>query len=446
MKNIRIIPTLSAGLVLIFTLAACSLAGQPVVTTEPPLSSEVPPGIIPVTGDTPVAFSPTETPRPTVAHLAFPGEPPGGWLSEITDRDTSLVAPEKRALGGENFSVNLFERPFNTGTMDKYFPDLDITRTRLGYDADWVFVTVRLSGLGDDGTLGGNYGVEIDLDVDGRGDFVVFAAAPGSSWSTEGVRVWLDANNDVGSSQPIYIDAPLAGDGYETLSFESGYGTDPDLAWARLSPDDGTSIQIAFKIGLLNGDFKFTWGAWADRSLFNPAWYDYNDYFTFAEAGSPLIESSEYPLKGLYELDNTCRWSVGFTPSGSELGICLVPVTPTPVLPGSISGVVFHDGTAGDLILDPGSTRIAGATVQARSGNCASPGAVVTSAITDGTGNYTLSVSAGTYCINVSPDPFLYDYKTDPQTVTVLAGGSVPNINIGYGTLFGFLNPRHQLV
>ena len=31
---------------------------------------------------------------------------------------------------------------------------------------------------------------------------------------------------------------------------------------------------------------------------------------------------AQYPLKQLAELDNTCRWSVGFTPDGTEPGLC----------------------------------------------------------------------------------------------------------------------------
>jgi hypothetical protein len=57
-----------------------------------------------------------------------------------------------------------------------------------------------------------------------------------------------------------------------------------------------------------------------------------------------LIENPHYyPIKALAEVDNTCRWAVGFTPTGSEPGICPVPATPTPIVPGTISGVIFHN-------------------------------------------------------------------------------------------------------
>ncbi len=427
MKNNHNLRLFSASLVFFLVVVACGLQGQ--TATDLPADT---PGVVAVE-DTPGVVLPTDTVRPTVAHVSLPGELPGGWLSEITDRDTSSVAAEHRALGGENFSVNLFERPFNTNTMDKYFPDLDITRARLFEDSQWVYVAIRLSGLGEGGTLGGNYGVEVDLDVDGRGDLLVFAATPGAQWSTDGVRVWADVNNDVGSDYPIYSDAPVSGDGYETLSFDAGYGSDPDLAWARLAPDDQNSVQIAFKLSLLNNDNKFTWGAWADRSILNPAWYDYNDHFTAAEAGSPLTESADYPVKALYELDNTCRWGVGFTPTGSEPGVCPVPATLTPTLPGTISGTVYYNGVNSDLSYHPFSTPVPDIPVTLRSGGCGSPGSILATTNTNGSGNYSFTVDAGTYCVSADTPS---SNQTGPQTVTVSNGGSA-TVNFFYYTYLG---------
>ncbi len=395
----------------------------------------------------------TETPTTApIVHTLIPGEPPASFLSEITDRDLSTTAAQRRVIGGENFTMNLYERPFNANTMDTYFPDLDITRTRLLRDSQWVYVNIKLVGQNPANGLLGDYGVEVDLNVDGRGEVLVMAAKPSDSWSTDEVRVWEDSNHDVGAAHPIQSDAPVNGDGYETLVFDQGVGTDPDAAWARISPTDPNSVQIAFKRGVISDSGHFTWGAWAmSESMFNPAWFDYNDHFTIADAGSPLTELTKYyPIKAFAEVDNTCRWGVGFTPTGSEPGVCPVPPTPTPlptptpsptptpILAGTISGVVFNDGINGDLVLDSHSVRLLGAYVRARVGSCSAPGAVVDTKLSNASGVYKLTVNPGTYCVDVSPDPFIsYSNKTPPTTVTVGSGAAIHDVNFGYSTYLG---------
>ena len=437
-------------MVLLTALLACSLTTtatpSPVAvsgeTMLPPTASPVPP----VSTFSPVPSVITDTPTSVpIVHTMIPGDPSNNVESDITDRDSSAFATQHRANGGENYTLNLYERPFNANTMDTYFPDLDITHTRLSRDSNWVYVTIHMTGQNQSGGLQEIYGVELDLNVDGRGDVLVMAANPGAIWSTEGVRAWTDNNHDVGSSHPIQSDAPTSGDGYETLVFDNGSGTDPDAAWARVSPTDQNSVQIAFKRSLINDDDHFTWGAWAiSASMFNQAWFDYNDHFTAAEAGSALIEQTQYyPIKAFAEVDNTCRWAVGFTPIGNEPGICPVPATPTPeptitpVIPGIIQGIVFNNGINGDLILHSSSVKIVAANVRARAGGCGSPGSVVDTAMSNANGLYTLNVPAGTYCVDVSPDPVSYSHKTAPQTVTVANGGSVTGINFGYWTYLG---------
>jgi hypothetical protein len=369
----------------------------------------------------------TETPTTApIVHTLIPGEPPASFLSEITDWDSSTTATQRRVIGGENFTKNLYERPFNANTMDIYFPDLDIIRTRLLRDSQWVYVNIKLVGQNPAGGLLGDYGVEVDMNVDGRGEVLVMAAKPGATWSTDEVRVWEDSNHDVGAVHPIQSDAPVNGDGYETLVFDQGVGTDPDAAWARISPSDPNSVQIAFKRGVINDSGHFTWGAWAmSESMFNPAWFDYNDHFTIADAGSPLTELTQYyPLKAFAEVDNTCRWGVGFTPTGSEPGVCPVPPTPTPILPGTISGLVYFDWNLTGNYNNPPDFPLPSLTVRVRSGSCGSPGGVVATATTNALGNYSVSVAAGTYCVDVNPDyGGGWNEKSTPVTVTVSSGG-----------------------
>jgi len=318
--------TLCLALALLTATAACSL---------PMFQNQGTPGATPASALTqPSTQPPTQEATGPVTHKQTPGEPALAFESQIHDPDSSALAAQHRANGGENFGFDLYERPFDQ-SMNTYFPGLDIQNAALNRDATWIYVTITLVGQSPQGGLPGDYGVELDVNRDGRGDFLVMAAAPQSSWSTDGVRVWQDSNHDVGGLHPIQSDAPKNGDGYETALFDQGQGSDPDLAWARLSPKDPKSVQIAFKRSLFNDANPFLWGAWTmDPGMLHADWFDYNDHFTQTEAGSPLVELTHYyPLKALYEVDDTCRWAVGFTPNGSEPGICPVPPTPAPPAP-----------------------------------------------------------------------------------------------------------------
>ena len=377
-----------------------------------------------------------------IAHVMTPGEPPASANSALSDSNSSTTASANRANGGDNFNMNLYERPFSSNGMN-YLPDLDITSAKLMQDATWVYVNISLAGQNSAGGLQGDYGVELDLNRDGRGDLLVMAAKPGSSWSTDGVRAWTDSNNDVGGARPIMSDPPSNTTGYDTTIFDQGVGSDPDAAWARISPSDPNSVQVAFKYALTKGTGSFLWGVWAmDDSMLHPDWFDYNDHFTLAQAGSPLIEDTQnYPLKALAEIDNTCRWVVGFNPTGNEPGICPVPATPTPkptatpILPGTISGTVYNNGVNGGLKYSASVSKPAsGISVTARSGSCGSGGGVVGSTSTNGSGNYSFTLKAGTYCISAAAPS---SNQTSPQTVKLPNGGNVTKINFFYYEYLG---------
>jgi hypothetical protein len=417
--------------VLVFALLACSFSGSATPSASGGQTSA--PTTNSPAGDTPVTGSLTETQAPIV-HTLTPGEPPASQLSNITDRDSSVFAAQKRANGGENFGLNLFERPFNQA-MDQYFPQLDISKASLTSDGKWTYINIQLIGQGSDGKMTGMYGVEFDLNVDGRGDVLVMANNPGASWSTDGVGAWTDPNHDVGGQHPVASDAPITGDGYETQVFNSGVGKDPDIAWARISPTDPKSVQIAIKPALINDDGSYAWGVWTmNASMFNPAWFDYNDHFTLADAGSPLVELTQYyPPKAFYEADNTCRWAVGFKPIGNEPGICPVPATPTPIRPGTVSGTVYDNGINGGLAKIASSIPRSGIPVSIRSGSCSGSGASVGNTTTNATGYYSFSVPAGSYCVEAT----LSYTHTGPQSVTVANGGAVSGVNFFYYQYLG---------
>lgn len=263
-------------------------------------------------------------PPPTTevtVQIRQPGSVPASVDSFLEDNDSSKLASELRADGGDEYDLNVFERPFNGGEMNIYYPDVDITRAAYVQDKDWMYFSVTLAGQRGDG-LYGNYGIELDLDVDGRNDYLITTLAPGKDWSTNGVRIWYDKNNDLGNRIPYVSDPPQNGDGYEVLVFDQGNGDAPDLAWSRINPNNPNVVQIALLRSIVSNDPVFAWVAWASRDAFKPAWFDYNDHFTFQEAGSPLREFLRYyPLKELASVDNTCRGQVGFTAPG-QAGFC----------------------------------------------------------------------------------------------------------------------------
>jgi hypothetical protein len=237
---------------------------------------------------------------------------------------------------GDNFSINLYERPFQLDNT--YRPDADIVATYIADNGDWYYFSTELVGPNPTTkTLDSPIGFEIDFDRDGRGDFLLWANPPYStSWTNTAVQVYADTNRDVGNHRPMLSDAPstLQTDGYETLVEGNGGGPDPSAVWARQSPQNPNTLQIAVKKSLINQSSFLFW-AWTDFDLGKPAVFDYNDFFTAQQAGSPYASDPNYPLKALFGMDNTCRVAYGFTPVGNEPGLCgsVQPVSTLKVIP-----------------------------------------------------------------------------------------------------------------
>ena len=270
---------------------------------------------------TEAATEPSVTPEPVIVHITYPSFVEGSntFVSDFSSLD---YAPEK-TTPGDYYQMNRMERPFTAGDMD-YLGDLDITRVDLKYSPPWFYATFLLAGdLRESGDV--YYGLEFDIDSDGRGDFLVWAVLPpGPDWTTDGVRVLEDRDNDIGGLYPLQMEDPNpAINGYELEIFNAGLGDDPDLAWIRRDPEAANHIQIAFKESF-TGSEGFLWSAWADEGLINPGMFDYNDQISFTVAGSPYGESPDYPLKDVEKVDSTCRSWYGMTPVGDEPGLCTI--------------------------------------------------------------------------------------------------------------------------
>jgi len=269
----------------------------------------------------PTAEAPTAEPpppEPPKVILMMPSEPPEPDRT-LEDADSSIKASENRTLSGDNFLNSLYERPFTSQEMI-YQPDLDIITVDFSFDDDFFYFTLRLYGLNVEGAgLNGAYGVEFDRTLTGRGDLLVLAEKPQADWSPENVQVFVDQNEDVGGPQPMIADAGFEGSGYDTNVEMEG----DKAAFARVDPQDSEAVQIAVSRGLLDNPEEFLWGVWADNGLKNAALFDYNDTMGPSAAGSP-IQGDGYPVKDLYNLDNTCRLPFGLDQATASVrGMCV---------------------------------------------------------------------------------------------------------------------------
>lgn len=258
-----------------------------------------------------------------------PGEPPP-YASRVTDLSSAPLAGQART-NADHFDANLMERPLSAEELS-YLGYLDIAPGAvIAFDDTWLYATISLIAPPPKEAVV-NYGIEIDLNFDGRGDwFILTSNPPGATWETGSAKAYLDNNRDVGGRTPMKAD-DQPGDGYEVLAYGPGVGQDPEALWSRRSPANPADIQIAFKRAIVGGVLHFAWSAWADAGPMRPEWFDYNDHFSIEQAGSPLIYSRHYPPRDLIMVDNTCRAALGSAPAGFIPGLCrqaFPTVTPT---------------------------------------------------------------------------------------------------------------------
>jgi hypothetical protein len=251
-----------------------------------------------------------------------PADPPAGKV--VYDVESAGTAPEKRAPYGDSYDWNRLERPFSQDMS--YVSDLDISKFTVAKDSDWWYVSIKLIGVDPNNPQGINYGIELDLDHDGYGDYLIWGHPPyADQWDTQSVQIYQDKNHNTGGFSGGKSDAPFTSDGYESLIFDGSASdnADPDMAWIR---NNVGSIEFAFKNSWSGNVFML--GVIADAGWKDPGKLDYVDRLPIAEAGSPVKDNMYYPLKGLFLVDNTCRDAFGFEPTHFEPQIC--PVEPTP--------------------------------------------------------------------------------------------------------------------
>jgi hypothetical protein len=318
----------SIVLLFVLALAACAPGAEP---AEPPPANQ-PSAPQPEPTEKPVAEQPTaevaqpeSAPTETTAmveHAEMPAELPEYTGLHMNDHNIITGLGKLRSVIGDRFTHGQLERPYNTA--DVHFPYLDISEVTF-YDTDptWFYVVVAMVGPDENNSFPATYGLEADVDLSGKGTWLILVDNPSDpEWTTAGVQVWKDSNGDVGGENEMSAEKGAeGGDGYDTLVFDNGQGDDPDAAWVRLSQEDPNSFIIAFKKSLFGT--KFLVSTWAGTAQLDPALFDINDHFTHEQAGAMNPELKEYwPIKGVSELDNTCRFAIGFSSTGKEKGAC----------------------------------------------------------------------------------------------------------------------------
>jgi len=286
---------------------------------------------------------PSATEAPEIIHQVKPESFVMTPLQRITDcrlGGKTLENPDYVFDNGvcDIWDQNFFERPV-TEDLAEYYPQADIIRVEFGEDENWYYSRVYLFSEGlDQLTLDAVYALEIDLNLDARGDILILISNPAAQnqndWSVSGVQVWLDSNDDIGGPRAVLPDENPTGNGYEELVFDSGLGDDPDLAWFRISEEENGLLEISFKKSLLNGVEVFEWWAWASRDDVTTDKFDPVDF---------------YSPDSLFALDNTCGWIYGAGPRNlpNLCEVVLIQPTKSPNKPSG-GGPCSKPPTCGD--------------------------------------------------------------------------------------------------
>jgi len=287
--------------------------------------------------------------QPEVVHSIIPSAGPNA-VANAHDNEESSTFESKSVSNGDIFDLNRFERPFTAGDMT-YLPYVDIADISMSEDPNFYYIQVKLAGVdAETGGIKGMYGVDFDLNTDGKAEVLLLAEAPaGAQWSTDGVSLYIDEDDNVGG-QSIKPDEVYAGNGFENLVFDSASGDDPDMAWAHFVNTSAPIVEFALKKSVLEQVPQFMWSAMASATAIDPARLYYNDSFSLARAGSPQKGDQYYPLNELAGFDNTCRLPAGFVATGAEPLGCVVGG------PGGGGGDEVAAGKSGGIIfkINPG--------------------------------------------------------------------------------------------
>ena len=345
--------TIKTGLlvmvILIFVLTSCNLprpnpttiipqtgGTEQVEITDAPLIQETSALNLPTEPAVPETIVQTEAPLPTetqqpIIHSTYPGDPAWSPDQITTDCNTGVRMPTGSTQviisGCDYWNREMIERPADSAT-GTYVPALDIIWSQAGKLEPWIFLKINLNNFAQ-APADFKAGFELDHDLDSRGEFLVTTNLPASTtWSTDGVQVWQDTNQDNGGTTAFRYDQNT-GDGYETMLFDSGIGADADLAWSRISPKNENIIEIAFKANVLPNQKVFGWWPWVGLQPLTADMFE-------------LVDRADETQT--WNVDNSCSWIFGTKPKKNQLlNLCSVvepTATPEPVIPNGSTCVV----------------------------------------------------------------------------------------------------------
>ncbi|MDQ2692027.1 MAG: hypothetical protein M3Y68_08365 [Chloroflexota bacterium] len=320
------------SLLLILGASACSPVPEPTVTEAAAVPTSEPASPTSPGEDTPTAEtepSPTEAANteaiPVTGHLMTPADVIPQRVALTYDVESAGTS----APYGDSYRINRFERPFEQDMT--YVPELDILRFEIAEDADWYYISIGLNGSNINSALGIHYGVELDRDADGFGDFMIWASPSYTTeWTTNNVQVFEDTDQDTAGRSSSQAEPGFEGNGYDTKIFdgEQVQSEDPDLAWTRMVEGGQAMIQFAFKKSWAGASFVV--GVVSDAGIQDVSMYDYNDRFEASQAGSPLRNDVNYPLGPLYGVDNTCWQPYNLELTNYQPKFCPPELLPVP--------------------------------------------------------------------------------------------------------------------
>jgi hypothetical protein len=250
--------------------------------------------------------------------------PPEVWDPQVIIEDTRSDGSDgiwwsqyiNLGVWPDAWFINQYERPFTSGDM-VYLPYIDIVEVGIKKTKEWTLFEITAAAPSE---LEQVYiSVEVDLDLDNRSDLLILTrAVEEEAWNDLQITILTDQDNDAGGYKPRLAEPYHP----SWTGFDEPLGEDLSQAvFVRRSPNEDNVYQIAVSNRFLDSD-QFAWRAWLEGEIFHPGWYDYNDRYSFEEAGSPYTYSEVFPIQEISAMDNTCVHLFGAVLSQASPGYC----------------------------------------------------------------------------------------------------------------------------